>query len=202
MTTETLAPFDPLAGAIAAVAGGPEAATASAAPAPVAAPAGDGQVAVKDLLIIDYSGDLEKVWATMILASTSAAMGVRTRVFVTFWGLQVFVKDSRRITGENWMQRMLSAMQRPGISHRKLSKMNFLGMGPWMMGRLAKQYGVASPKELLEAAQAMGVEFIPCQMTMDMFGLKPEDMIDGMSEPAGAATVIGLLTDNSTPLFI
>ena len=115
-------------------------------------------------------------------------------------GLQVFVKDSKRITGENWMQKMLSAMQRPGISHRKLSKMNFLGMGPWMMGRLAKQYGVASPKELLEAAQAMGVEFIPCQMTMDMFGLKPEDMIDGMGEPAGAATVIELLTEQLRPL--
>ena len=156
----------------------------------------------KDLLIIDYSGDLEKVWATMILASTSAAMGVRTRVFVTFWGLQVFVKDSRRITGENWMQKMLSVMQRPGISHRKLSTMNFLGMGPWMMRKLARQYHVASPKELLEAAQLMGVEFIPCQMTMDMFGLKPDDMIDGMSEPAGAATVIGLLTEDSVPLFI
>jgi peroxiredoxin family protein len=203
MTTETLAAFDPLASAVAAVDGGPpEAAITSEAPAPVAAPAGNGQVATKDLLIIDYSGDLEKVWATMILASTSAAMGVKTRVFVTFWGLQVFVRDSKRITGENWMQRMLSAMQRPGISHRKLSKMNFLGMGPWMMGRLAKQYGVASPKELLEAAQAMGVEFIPCQMTMDMFGLKPEDMIEGMGEPAGAATVIGLMTENSTPLFI
>jgi peroxiredoxin family protein len=156
----------------------------------------------KDILIIDYSGDLEKVWATMILASTSAAMGVKTRVFVTFWGLQVFVKDSRRITGENWMQKMLSAMQRPGISHRKLSKMNFLGMGPWMMRKLAKQYNVASPKELLEAAQLMGVEFIPCQMTMDMFGLKPEDMIEGMGEPAGAATVIGMMTENSVPLFI
>jgi peroxiredoxin family protein len=129
-------------------------------------------------------------------------MGVKTRVFVTFWGLQVFVKDSKRITGENWMQKMMSAMQRPGISHRKLSKMNFLGMGPWMMGRLAKQYGVASPKELLEIAQEMGVEFIPCQMTMDMFGLKPEDMIEGMAEPVGAATVIGLLTEDSVPLFI
>jgi peroxiredoxin family protein len=202
MTTETLAPFDPLASTNVAVGGQPEGATASESPAHVAAPAGDAPVAVKDLLIIDYSGDLEKVWATMILASTSAAMGVRTRVFVTFWGLQVFVKDSKRITGENWMQKMLSAMQRPGISHRKLSKMNFLGMGPWMMGRLAKQYGVSSPKELLEAAQAMGVEFIPCQMTMDMFGLKPEDMIDGMAEPAGAATVIGLMTENSVPLFI
>ena len=83
------------------------------------------------------------------------------------------------------MQKMLSAMQRPGISHRKLSKMNFFGMGPWMMGKLAKQYGVASPEELLEVAQAMGVE-PPCQMTMDMFGLKPEEMIEGMGEPVGA----------------
>jgi len=197
MTTETLAPFDPLAEAIAAADGWPELTSR-----PVPQPAAEGEVKTKDFLIIDYSGDLEKVWATMILASTSAAMGVRTRVFVTFWGLQVFVKDSKRITGENWMQKMLSAMQRPGISHRKLSKMNFLGMGPWMMGRLAKQYGVASPKELLEAAQLMGVEFIPCQMTMDMFGLKPEDMIEGMAEPAGAATVIGLLTEDSVPLFI
>jgi peroxiredoxin family protein len=200
MTTETLAPLDPLAEAITAVDGWPEVTEPTR--TPVTEPAPAGQVAVKDLLIIDYSGDLEKVWATMILASTSAAMGVRTRVFVTFWGLQVFVKDSKRITGENWMQKMLSAMQRPGISHRKLSKMNFLGMGPWMMRRLARQYGVSSPKELLEAAQAMGVEFIPCQMTMDMFGLKPEDMIDGMGEPAGAATVIGMLSENSVPLFI
>jgi peroxiredoxin family protein len=71
-----------------------------------------------------------------------------------------------------------------------------------MMGKLAKKYGVASPKELLEAAQAMGVEFIPCQMTMDMFGLKREDMIEGMAEPVGAATVIGLISENSIPLFI
>ena len=175
-------------------------------PVPTSAPAPDvstaPEVKLKDLLIINYSGDLEKVWATMILASASAAMGVRTRVFVTFWGLQGFVKDDRRITGENWMQKMMSAMQRPGISHRKLSKMDFLGMGPWMMRKLAGRYRVASPRDLLEAAQALGVEFIPCQMTMDMFGLKPSDMIDGMSEPAGAATVIGLLTDDSVPLFI
>jgi peroxiredoxin family protein len=169
---------------------------------PEAEPQAEGQVATKDFLIINYSGDLEKVWATMILASTSAAMGVKTRVFCTFWGLQNFVRDDRRVTGKNWMQKMLSVMQRPGISHRKLSKMNFLGMGPWMMGSLARKYQVASPKELLAVAQDMGVEFIPCQMTMDMFGLKPSDMIDGMGEPVGAATVIGLLTDTSVPLFI
>ena len=170
--------------------------------APVPAVEDDGAAKSKDVLIICYSGELEKTWATMILASTSAAMGVKTRVFVTFWGLQTFVKDSRRITGQNWMQKMLAFMQRPGVSHRKLSKMNFLGMGPWMMGTLAKQYKVASPKELLEVAQALGVEFIPCQMTMDMFGLTRDDLIEGMGEPVGAATVIGLMTEGSSPLFI
>jgi peroxiredoxin family protein len=181
MTTQTLAPFDPLADAIADVDGWPETDDIDAIFAPEPLPVVEElPAAAKDFLIIDYSGDLEKVWATMILASTSAAMGVKTRVFVTFWGLQVFVKDSKRITGQNWMQKMMSAMQRPGVSHRKLSKMNFLGMGPWMMG----------------------VEFLPCQMTMDMFGLKPDDMIEGMGEPVGAATVIELMTTNSVPLFI
>jgi peroxiredoxin family protein len=174
----------------------------TATPLPTPAEPIEPEVRPKEVLIIDYSGDLEKVWATMILASTSGAMGVKTRVFVTFWGLPAFVKDERRITGENWMQKMMSLMQRPGISHRKLSKMNFLGMGPWMMRKLAGQYNVASPKELLEAAQMLGVEFIPCQMTMDMFGLKPDDMIEGMGEPVGAATVIGLMTEDSVPLFI
>ena len=138
----------------------------------------------------------------MILASTSAAMGVKTRVFVTFWGLPAFVRDEKRVTGETWMQKAMAVMQRPGISHRKLSKMDFFGMGPWMMRSLARKYHVASPKDLLEAAQELGVEFIPCQMTMDMFGLKPEDMIEGMGDPVGAATVLGLMTEDSVPLFI
>ena len=156
----------------------------------------------RGLAIICYSGDLEKTWATLILASTAAASGINTKIFLTFWGLQTFVKDQKRITGKNAMQKMLAVMQRPGISHRKLSKMNFLGMGPWMMGVLAKQYGVAKPAELLEACQALGVEFMPCQMTMDMFGLKREDMIDGLGEPVGAATVIELLSNGAAPLFI
>jgi peroxiredoxin family protein len=84
-----------------------------------------------------------------------------------------------------------------------MSKMNFLGMGPWMIGKLSERYHVASPKELLEAAQLMGVEFIPCQMTMDMFGLTAGDMIEGLGEPAGAATVLELMTRPDTAsLFI
>ena len=204
-----VAPFDPIAEAIADVAGAPsdtESVPSAADAVPQAfaqaftAPEAEKQP--RELVIICYSGDLEKTWASLILASTAAASGVPTKMFLTFWGLQTFVKDEVRITGQNWMQKMLSVMQRPGISHRKLSKMNFLGMGPWMMGTLAKQYGVAKPKELLEAALALGVELMPCQMTMDMFGLKREDMIDGLGEPVGAATVIELLSNGAAPLFI
>jgi peroxiredoxin family protein len=169
---------------------------------PAPEPAVEGETRQQGLAMICYSGDLEKTWAAMILASTAGAMGMPTKVFVTFWGLQTFVKPGRRITGENWMQKMMSMMSRPGIAHRKLSKMNFLGMGPWMMRKLAKQYNVSSPAELLEMAQLMGVEFVPCQMTMDMFGLKREDLIDGMGEPVGAATYLGYVADGAAPIFI
>jgi peroxiredoxin family protein len=158
---------------------------------------------VKQLVIINWSGEFDKVLPTLIMSSAAAASGYRAKVFLTFWGLLPFVKNSRRITGDNWMQRMLSFMQRPGINHLKMSKMNFLGMGPWMIGKLSKKYNVASPAELLEACQALDVEFLPCQMTMEMFGLKAEDMIDGLGEPVGAATVLELMTQpNTASLFI
>ena len=104
-----------------------------------AGPVTDGAAKTKEIVIVNWSGDLDKVWPVLILSSTAAASGVRCRVFVTFWGLLPFVKDQKRIVGEHWMQRMLSLMQRPGIDHLKLSKMNFLGMGPWMMGVLRRK---------------------------------------------------------------
>lgn len=203
MSTLSAPVFDPVAQAIAEIEGldgtVPEPfARAFAAPAPEV----EAERKSRDLVIICYSGDLEKTWAALILATTAAASGVPTKIFLTFWGLQTFVKDQRRITGRNWMQRLLSFMERPGISHRKLSRLHFLGLGPWMMGVLARQHGVASPKELLEAAQGLGVELMPCQMTMDMFGLTRDDMIDGLGEPVGAATVIELLRNGAAPLFI
>ena len=169
---------------------------------PEPAPAAESEAKTQGVAIICYSGELEKTWAAMILASTAGAMGMPTKVFVTFWGLQTFVRDGRRVTGQNWMQKMLSIMSRPGIKHRKLSKMNFLGMGPWMMFKLAKQYGVSSPAELLEVAEMMGVEFVPCQMTMDMFGLTREDLLPGMGEPVGAASYLADVANGLSPIFI
>ena len=153
------------------------------------------------LVILLSSGDLEKVWATMILATTGAAMGKETTIFFTFWGIFPLVKNEILITGENWMQKMLSVMNRGGDAHLKLSKMNFAGAGPAMMNHLAKEHHDASPHELMEAAKEMGVHLIPCQMTMDLMGLKRADLIDGLEEPAGATKALAE-AHGATTLFI
>jgi len=153
------------------------------------------------LTIFAWSGELDKVWPTLILATTSAAMGQDTTVFFTFWGLFPLVKNEKRITGENWMQKMLSLMNRGGIDHLKLSKMNFVGAGPAQMHSLAKSHRIASPAELLALAREMGVKLVPCQMTMEMMGLKREDLIDGLEEPAGATTAL-LAAQGGATLFI
>ena len=142
------------------------------------------------MVIFAWSGELDKVWPTLILATTAAAMGKDTTVFFTFWGLFPLVKNEVRITGDNWMQKMLSLMNRGGDEHMKLSKMNFAGAGPAMMNHLAKDHRVASPHELMEIAIEMGVHMVPCQMTMDMLGLKRSDLIDGVDEPAGATKAL------------
>ena len=142
------------------------------------------------LVIFAWSGELDKIWPTLILATTGAAMGKETTIFFTFWGLFPLVKNEVRLTGENWMQKMLSTMNRGGDEHLKLSKMNFAGAGPAMMNHLAKEHHVASPHELMEVAKDMGVHMIPCQMTMDLLGLKREDLIDGLEEPAGATKAL------------
>jgi peroxiredoxin family protein len=153
------------------------------------------------LVIIAWSGELDRVWPQMILATTGAAMGMETTIFFTFWGLMAVAKDNKRITGENWMQKMLSMMDRPGIDHLKLGQMNFVGAGPAMMKHLAKDHQVASPGELLQMAVDLGVKLVPCQMTMDLLGLRREDMIDGLGEPAGATTML-MEAQDAVTLFI
>jgi peroxiredoxin family protein len=154
-----------------------------------------------NLVIFAWSGDLDRIWPTFILATTAAAMGMQTTVFFTFWGLFPLVKNDVRITGENWMQKMMSMMNRGGTEHLGLSKMNFVGAGPAMMKKLADEHNVASPQELLEVARDLGVELIPCQMTMDLLGLDRDDLIEGLAEPAGAATALSKAQDALT-LFI
>jgi peroxiredoxin family protein len=142
------------------------------------------------LVIVSYSGNLEPVWATLIMASAGAASGMETTIFFTFWGLFPLVRDDVRITGDNGMQKMMSFMNRGGMKHLKTSKMNFRGAGPAMMRKLARKYNVASPQELFALCRELDVKLLPCQMSMDMMGIHREDLIEGVGEPVGAATML------------
>jgi len=154
------------------------------------------------MTIIAWGGDLDRIWPTTILATTAAASGMEATVFFTFWGLFAIVKPGVRITGDNWMQKMMSMMNPGSAQKAKLSHYQFLGAGPAMFKKLADDNNVAKPDELIELAKDLGVKLIPCQMTMDLLGLKREDLIDGLEEPIGAATAIREMREAAIPLFI
>ncbi|MGZ8663043.1 MAG: DsrE/DsrF/DrsH-like family protein [Actinomycetota bacterium] len=154
------------------------------------------------LTIIAWGGDLDRIWPTTILASTAAASGMEAMVFFTFWGLFAIVKPGVRITGENWMQKMMSAMNPGSAQKAKLSRYHFAGAGPAMFRKLADDHQVAKPEELIALSKDLGVRLIPCQMTMDLLGLKREDLIDGLEEPIGAATAILEMKEAAVSLFI
>ncbi len=162
-----------------------------------------GQVKKKNkLTIIAWGGDLDRIWPTTILATTAAASGMESTVFFTFWGLFAIVKPGVRITGDNWMQKMMSAMNPGSAQKAKLSHYNFAGAGPAMFKKLANDKQVAKPEELIETARELGVRLIPCQMTMDLLGLKRADLLDGLEDPIGAATAIAEMRDAAVSLFI
>ena len=154
------------------------------------------------LTIIAWGGNLDRIWPTTILATTAAASGMESSVFFTFLGLFAIVKPGVRITGENWMQKMMSVMNPGSAQKAKLSHYQFLGAGPAMFKKLASDHNVAKPDELIATAQELGVRLIPCQMTMDLLGLTREDLLDGLEEPIGAATAIAEMRDAAVSLFI
>ena len=154
------------------------------------------------LTIVAWGGDLDRIWPTTILATTAAASGMESSVFFTFWGLFAIVKPGVRITGDNWMQKMMSAMNPGSAQKAKLSRYHFAGAGPTMFKKLASDHQVATPEELIQTAGELGVRLIPCQMTMDLLGLKREDLLDGLEEPIGAATALAEMRTAAVSLFI
>ncbi|MDH4118956.1 MAG: DsrE/DsrF/DrsH-like family protein [Acidimicrobiia bacterium] len=154
------------------------------------------------MVLIAASGDLDKAWPVLILATTGAAYGMEVTVFFTFWGLGILKRPDAGITGEDWRQRMLSVFRRGSPQGLQLSTLNFGGLGARMMRDLADDHKVASVQELLEMAQQLGVKLWPCQMTMDLMGLAPGDLIDGLDEPAGAGSAISLMKQAKISLFI
>jgi peroxiredoxin family protein len=149
------------------------------------------------MTIICWSGDLDRVWPQLILATTGAAYGMQVTLFFTFWGLFTLKRPEVKVTGDSWMTKMLGLFNQENLSH-----LNFAGTGPRMMRTIADQHKVAPPEELLEIAAQLGVRLWPCQMTMDLMGLKQDDLIDGLGAPVGAAAAVAEMQRSSINLFI
>ncbi|HEX6331001.1 MAG TPA: DsrE/DsrF/DrsH-like family protein [Actinomycetota bacterium] len=163
----------------------------------------DGINKKNKITIVAWDGHLDRVWPALILSTTAAASGMEVSVFFTFWGLFPLVRpERRRKTGKEWMTKALGVMNPGSMQKAKLSRYQFAGMGPWMLGKVAENYKTPHPTELLEMARDMGVRLIPCQMTMDLMGVKKEDLIDGLEEPIGAATALLEMKESAIQLFI
>ncbi|MGC8513950.1 MAG: DsrE/DsrF/DrsH-like family protein [Acidimicrobiales bacterium] len=156
----------------------------------------------KTMAVVCWSSDLDRVWPTLILSTTAAASGLDVSVFFTFWGLRVLQRNDKVMTGTNWMQKAESLVDRGGTDHLRLGKIHFGGAGTKMIKKLADDYKVASPTELLSMAQDLGVKLYPCQMTMDLYGLTKDDFVDGVEPPMGAASYINMAADADISLFI
>ncbi len=145
------------------------------------------------------SGDMDKVMAGFIIATTAAAMGRETAMFFTFWGLKAIQKGN--LTGSSFFERMLSVMNRGGIDRIGPSRLNFGGIGRWLFKKMMKDKGVTPLAELRQMAINLDVKLLACQMSMDVMGIKREDLIDEVADVVGAAAYCGLALEGKT-LFI
>jgi len=151
--------------------------------------------------IVVFSGDLDKAMASLIIANGAAAMGSEVTMFYTFWGLNILRKSKKVKVRKDFMEKMFGWMMPRGADKLGISKMNYGGMGAQMMKKIMKKKNVSTVAELLESAQMMGVKMIVCTMSMDVMGIKEEEMIDGL-EYAGVATYLGEADDANVNLFI
>lgn len=130
------------------------------------------------LSMIVFSGDMDKVLASLVIATGAVAMGMDVVMFFTFWGTPILRDKNKNVGGKDLMGKMFGTMLPKGACEMKLSKMNMGGMGTAMMKSLMKKKNVASVEEMLELAAELGVRMYVCEMSMDLMGFKREEMID------------------------
>jgi peroxiredoxin family protein len=128
--------------------------------------------------IIVFSGDMDKVLASFVIATGAVAMGMEAVMFFTFWGTPVLRDKNKKVGGKDTMGKMFGSMLPKGTCEVKLSKMNMGGLGTAMMKSLMKKKNVASLEQMLEMAEELGVKLYVCEMSMDLMGFKRDEMID------------------------
>ena len=164
-------------------------------------PSSAGAIAGRGKTLILFSDDLDKALATFVLANGAAATGQKVTVFFTFWGLNVLKKVQKPKVKKDIFGKMFGMMLPSSSLKLKLSKMNMFGMGSRMMRFLMKQKGVDSLESLRSQALAQGVEFIACQMSMDMMGISREELLDVVTI-GGVATYMERADKANVNLFI
>jgi len=161
-----------------------------------------GAIAQRDnKTLVVFSGDLDKALASFIIANGAASMGKKVTMFFTFWGLNILRKHEKVSVSKGFMDTMFGFMMPRGAKRLKLSKMNMLGMGTKMMQMVMKNKNVSSLDELIKAAIDSGIEIVACQMSLDVMGLKPEELIDGV-KVGGVGYYLGEAEDSNVNLFI
>lgn len=155
----------------------------------------------KDKTMVVFSGDLDKAIASLIIANGALSMERNVTMFFTFWGLNILRKNKAPKVKKNLIEKMFGKMMPQGPRKLKLSQMNMAGMGSGMIKGLMKKHNVPSLEELLQQALDNGVKIIACQMSMDLMGIKKEELIDGV-EIGGVANYLDASEDAGTNLFI
>ncbi len=152
--------------------------------------------------MIVFSGDFDRVFAAFIIANGAAAMGDDVTMFFTFWGLNALRKPNKPPTqGKSLLQKAFATMMPRGQDKLALSHMNFGGVGPILFKKVMKQQNVMSLGELIETAREQDVKMVACTMSMDVMGLRAEELIDGL-EFAGVASYLGDADEANVNLFI
>lgn len=151
--------------------------------------------------IIVFSGDLDKVLASFIIANGAAAMGRPVTMFFTFWGLNALRKTEAPAVKKPFVEKMFGIMMPKGSKRLKLSKMNMAGMGTAMMKKVMNDKNVDSLEQLMRHAMDSGIKLVACTMSMDIMGITKEELIDGV-ELAGVASYLGDAEESNVNLFI
>ena len=155
----------------------------------------------KGKTLIMFSDDLDKALATFVLANGAAATGQKVSIFFTFWGLNVIKKERKPSVAKDIFGKMFDMMLPSSSKKLHLSKMSMLGMGDKMMRHIMKKKNIDSLEALRQQAIDNGVEFIACQMSMDVMGVTREELLDNVTI-GGVATYMERADQANVNLFI
>ncbi|WP_026791827.1 FAD-dependent oxidoreductase [Pleomorphomonas oryzae] len=173
-----------------------------AAPMPVAAAERMTAANRDGTTLVVFSGDLDKVMASLIIANGALAMGSKVTLFFTFWGLNVLRKPDVPSPRKPMIDAAFGFMLPKGAARlNRLSNMNFGGLGGRLMRKVMGDKHVDTPASLLASLVEGGATLVACQMSMDVMGIRREELIDGV-EIGGVATFLGEAQQSSATLFI